>query len=46
MKSFAMNAMQEQTSARHGDALIEFRGNLLRTPMLRGLRATQAIRPL
>ncbi len=24
---------------------LEFRGNLLRTPMLRGLRATQAIRP-
>lgn len=39
-------AVQEQTSARQGVALIEFRGDLLRTPMLRGLRATQAIRPL
>jgi len=38
-------AMPDPTSARPGAALIEFRGNLLRTPMLRGLRATQAIRP-
>lgn len=35
-------SMQEQTSARSCAALIEFRGNLLRTPKLRGLRATQA----
>lgn len=37
--------VQEQTGAHVGAALIEFRGNLLRTPMLRGLRATQAIWP-
>ncbi len=37
--------VQEQTSVRLGASLIEFRGNLLRTPRLRGLRATQAIRP-
>ena len=37
--------LSQQDGARFGGASFVFRGNLLRTPMLRGLRATQAIRP-
>ena len=38
-------ALGGDTAASSAKNVFEFRGNLLRTPRLRGLRATQAIRP-